>query len=58
VVSEKRGSQVFYRLVCSCIESFFGCVESVLEGNARRGESVVRSCRRGACRGVAADSRV
>ena len=30
--SEKRGNQVFYRLECPCITSFYGCVESVING--------------------------
>ncbi len=35
VVDEKRGNQVFYRLQVPCILNFFGCVESVLESQAR-----------------------
>ncbi|PLX78821.1 MAG: transcriptional regulator [Desulfuromonas sp.] len=35
VVDDKRGNQVFYRLRVPCILNFFGCVESVLETNAR-----------------------
>ncbi len=35
VVDDKRGNQVFYRLRVPCILNFFGCVESVLESNAR-----------------------
>lgn len=31
--SEKRGNQVFYRLECPCITSFYGCVESVIRGS-------------------------
>ena len=31
--SEKRGNQVFYRLECPCITSFYGCVESVISGS-------------------------
>ena len=30
--SEKRGNQVFYRLECPCITTFYGCVESVING--------------------------
>ena len=30
--SDKRGNQVFYRLECPCITSFYGCVESVISG--------------------------
>jgi len=35
VVDDKRGNQVFYKLRVPCILNFFGCVESVLESNAR-----------------------
>lgn len=35
VIDDKRGNQVFYRLRVPCIMNFFGCVESVLESNAR-----------------------
>ena len=35
VIDEKRGNQVFYNLRVPCIMNFFGCVESVLESNAR-----------------------
>ncbi len=30
--SEKRGNQVFYKLECPCITTFYGCVESVING--------------------------
>ncbi|MBK7770998.1 MAG: winged helix-turn-helix transcriptional regulator [bacterium] len=30
--SDKRGNQVFYRLECPCITSFYGCIESVISG--------------------------
>ncbi len=33
--SEKRGNQVFYRLECPCITSFYGCVESVISGSGQ-----------------------
>jgi ArsR family transcriptional regulator len=35
VVDDKRGNQVFYRLRVPCILNFFGCIESVLESQAR-----------------------
>ncbi len=41
VDDEKRGLQVFYRLCCPCILNFFGCVESVLQENARRQRALV-----------------
>lgn len=31
--SDKRGNQVFYRLECPCITSFYGCLESVIGGS-------------------------
>jgi len=36
--SEKRGNQVFYELECPCITSFYGCVESVINGTGRPAE--------------------
>jgi DNA-binding transcriptional ArsR family regulator len=35
VQDEKRGLQVYYRLRCPCILSFFGCVETVMKTTAR-----------------------
>lgn len=35
VVDDKRGNQVFYQLRVPCILNFFGCVESVLEAQAK-----------------------
>lgn len=34
VQDSRRGSQVWYRLRCPCVTSFFECVESVLKLNA------------------------
>lgn len=36
ILSEKRGNQVYYKLVCPCIAQFFQCVETVLEENRER----------------------
>jgi len=33
VDTDKRGTQVYYRLVTPCVLNFFGCVETVLRGN-------------------------
>lgn len=33
--SDKRGNQVFYRLECPCITSFYGCLENVIHGTGR-----------------------
>jgi DNA-binding transcriptional ArsR family regulator len=41
VEDDKRGLQVFYRLRCPCILTFFGCVENVLQENARRQRALV-----------------
>ena len=41
VTDDKRGLQVFYRLRCPCILNFFGCVENVLQENARRQQILV-----------------
>jgi len=41
VEDDKRGLQVYYRLCCPCILNFFGCVESVLQENARRQRALV-----------------
>ena len=32
---ERRGQQVWYRLKVPCVLNFFGCLESVLQSNAR-----------------------
>ena len=36
VEDEKRGSQVYYRLRIKCATSFFECVESVIQCNAKQ----------------------
>lgn len=41
VEDDKRGLQVFYRLRCPCILTFFSCVENVLQENARRHRALV-----------------
>lgn len=41
VEDDKRGLQVFYRLRVPCILNFFGCVENVLQENARRQQRLV-----------------
>jgi DNA-binding transcriptional ArsR family regulator len=41
VQDDKRGLQVFYRLRCPCILNFFGCIENVLQENARRHRALV-----------------
>lgn len=41
VEDKKRGLQVYYRLRCPCILDFFGCIENVLQENARRQRALV-----------------
>jgi ArsR family transcriptional regulator len=36
VADEKRGAQVFYRLLTPCVRSWSSCVEGVLAADARR----------------------
>ena len=36
VQDEKRGSQVYYKLRCRCVLSFFECVETVLKTNVEK----------------------
>jgi len=42
VDDEKRGLQVWYSLKMPCVLKFFGCIESVLESNARKQMAVTR----------------
>lgn len=35
IEDRKRGAQVYYRLRVPCITQFFGCIESVIQCNAR-----------------------
>ena len=37
VESDRRGLQVFYRLVSPCVMNFFSCVESVIEARNQQG---------------------
>jgi DNA-binding transcriptional ArsR family regulator len=44
VQDEKRGLQVFYTLRIPCVLSLFGCIETVLESNAK--EQMALLCER------------
>jgi len=46
VFDEKRGTSVYYRLRVPCILDFIGCVETVLETNARERMEIVRCCKK------------
>ena len=35
IAADKRGLQVYYRLVTPCVLDFFGCVEKVLQTNVQ-----------------------
>jgi ArsR family transcriptional regulator len=39
LIDDKRGNQVFYRLLTPCILNFFGCIEAVIGG-----ETVATNC--------------
>ena len=41
VEDEKRGQMVFYRLRVQCLLSFFDCIESVMECNAKRQQELI-----------------
>ncbi len=41
VRDEKRGNQVFYRLLAPCVLSFFTCVESVMEARVQQQIAVI-----------------
>lgn len=42
VIDDKRGNQVFYRLLVPCVLNFFGCVESVLESRSAHLTSILK----------------
>ena len=41
VKDDKRGLQVFYRLRVPCILKFIGCIENVIQENARQQQALV-----------------
>jgi len=40
VEDDRRGVQVFYRLKVPCVLNFFGCIEAVLQNQAREARKV------------------
>jgi len=42
VASEKRGTQVYYKLHCHCILKFLGCIESVAITQAQESLKFIR----------------
>jgi len=41
VDDRKEGAMRFYRLQCTCLDSFFGCIESVLRQNLKAQQELV-----------------
>jgi len=41
VEDEKRGSMVYYHLRVKCLPNFFGCIESVMECNAKHQQQLL-----------------
>jgi DNA-binding transcriptional ArsR family regulator len=39
---ERRGTSIYYRLKVPCVMNFFGCVESVMQSNARESRELTR----------------
>jgi len=42
VKDDKRGAQVFYTLRATCVPSFLGCIQDILQDNAERQLRCVR----------------
>jgi ArsR family transcriptional regulator len=42
VEDDKRGVQVFYRLKVPCVLNFFGCIEAVLQNQAREARRIAQ----------------
>lgn len=41
VEDQKRGSMVYYHLRVKCLPNFFGCIESVMECNAKHQQQLL-----------------
>ncbi len=44
VLDEKRGTSIFYRLCCSCVVDFIGCIETVLKTKVEKQLNIARCC--------------
>jgi len=44
VRDEKRGSSIYYRLCCSCVLEFIGCIESVIKTRTEEQMRIAQSC--------------
>lgn len=45
VTDSKKGTTVYYTLLCPCILDFIGCIEDVIESNANKQVENLRCCR-------------
>lgn len=43
VSARREGSSMYYRVACSCLDGFFGCIESVLRQNLDAQRAAVRA---------------
>ncbi len=46
VADEKRGTSIYYQLRTPCIMNFIGCIEEVLELNAKAQMDILKCCRK------------
>ena len=44
VHDEKRGNSIYYKLCCSCVLDFIGCLQTVLAAQAEERMNVARCC--------------
>ncbi len=48
IVSDTRkGTAVYYTLLCPCILDFIGCIEDVIESNTNKHLEILRCCKAG-----------
>ncbi len=47
VEDEKRGTSVYYSLICPCILDFISCIEDVIESNTKKHIEVLKCCKTG-----------
>ena len=45
VSDERKGTTVYYRLLCPCILDFIGCIETVIESKAQHHMEMLRCCK-------------
>lgn len=47
VDDEKKGTSVYYSLLCPCILDFISCIEDVIESNANKHIEMLKCCKTG-----------